>query len=47
MSGVPVSARVRPDVRPAPGTRVDLRFNLERAHLFDTATGNAVGRTSH
>jgi multiple sugar transport system ATP-binding protein len=47
VSGVPVSARVRPDVRPVPGTKVDLRFNLERAHLFDTATGKAVGRTAH
>jgi multiple sugar transport system ATP-binding protein len=47
MSGVPVSARVRPDVRPSSGTRVDLRFNLDRAHLFDTLTGKAVGRTSH
>jgi multiple sugar transport system ATP-binding protein len=47
VSGVPVSARVRPDVRPSPGTPVDLRFNLERAHLFDTVTGKAVGRMSH
>ncbi len=47
MSGHAVAARVRPDVRPAPGTQVMLRFNLARAHLFDAATGKAVGRTAH
>src|SRR5882757_8464088 len=34
MSGHPVVARVRPDVRPKPGETVDLRFDLARAHLF-------------
>jgi multiple sugar transport system ATP-binding protein len=43
VSGHPVTARVRPDVRPAPGERLNLRFNLERMHLFDAATGRAVG----
>jgi multiple sugar transport system ATP-binding protein len=47
MSGYPVAARVRPDVRPAPGAQVMLRFNLKRAHLFDAVTGKAVGRASH
>jgi multiple sugar transport system ATP-binding protein len=47
MSGYPVAARVRPDVRPAPGAQVMLRFNLNRAHLFDAVTGKAVGRASH
>ena len=44
MSGHPVAARVRPDVRPAPGAEVILRFNLKRAHLFDAATSKAVAR---
>jgi ABC-type sugar transport system ATPase subunit len=47
MSGHPVAARVRPDVRPAPGAEVMLRLDLKRAHLFDAATGKAVGNTSH
>jgi multiple sugar transport system ATP-binding protein len=47
MSGHPVAARVRPDVRPAPGANVMLRFDLNRAHLFDAATGKAVGGTPH
>jgi hypothetical protein len=38
---------VRPDVRPAPGAQIKLRFNLNRAHLFDAATGKAVGGTPH
>ena len=48
MAGQSVAARVRPDVRPAPGARVDLRLNLARAHLFDAATGKTVGgATAH
>jgi multiple sugar transport system ATP-binding protein len=47
MSGHPVAARVRPDVRPAPGEQVNLRVELKRAHLFDAATGKAVGPMSH
>jgi ABC-type sugar transport system ATPase subunit len=47
MSGYPVAARVRPDVRPAPGAQVNLRVNLERAHLFDATTGKTVGLASH
>jgi multiple sugar transport system ATP-binding protein len=42
MSGHPVVARVRPDVRPKPGETVDLRFDLARAHLFDAASGKAL-----
>jgi multiple sugar transport system ATP-binding protein len=42
MSGHPVVARVRPDVRPKPGETVDLRFDLARAHLFDAASGRAL-----
>jgi multiple sugar transport system ATP-binding protein len=42
MSGHPVVARVRPDVRPKPGETVDLRFDLARAHLFDAETGKAL-----
>jgi multiple sugar transport system ATP-binding protein len=41
--GHPVAARVRPEVRPAPGERLNLRFNLERMHLFDAASGRMVG----
>ena len=43
MSGQPVVARVRPDIRPKPGDTVDLRLNVGRAHLFDAASGKAVG----
>jgi hypothetical protein len=42
MSGHPVTARVRPDIRPAPGAEVTMRFNLKRAHLFEAATSKAV-----
>jgi multiple sugar transport system ATP-binding protein len=43
MAGQPVVARVRPDVRPKPGDTVGLRLNVGRAHLFDAASGKAVG----
>jgi ABC-type sugar transport system ATPase subunit len=42
MAGHPVAARVRPDIRPAAGAEVIVRFNLKRAHLFDAATSKAV-----
>ena len=42
VDGHPVVARVRPGVRPVPGSAVTLRFNLERMHLFDAATGRAI-----
>ena len=41
-AGHPMVARVRPDVRPAPGQAVRLRLDLSRMHLFDPATGRAV-----
>jgi multiple sugar transport system ATP-binding protein len=41
-SGGPITARVRPEVRPAPGAKVALRLNLDRAHLFDAGTGRAI-----
>src|SRR6266702_3791167 len=37
--GATVTARVRPEERPAPGSQIKLRVNLERAHIFDAATG--------
>jgi multiple sugar transport system ATP-binding protein len=40
--GASMTARVRPGVRPPPGSQVRLRLNLERAHLFDRATGKAI-----
>jgi multiple sugar transport system ATP-binding protein len=43
MSGHPVAARVRPEIRPGPGERLNLRLNIERMHLFDAATGRAIG----
>ncbi|QCI67007.1 ABC transporter ATP-binding protein [Phreatobacter stygius] len=43
VAGHPVAARVRPEVRPKPGENLKLRFNLDRMHLFDTATGRAIG----
>ncbi len=42
VAGHPVAARVRPEVRPAPGSSLKLRFNLDRMHLFDTTSGRAV-----
>jgi ABC-type sugar transport system ATPase subunit len=45
MSGHPVVARVRPDIRPKPGDTIDLRFNLMRSHLFDATSGKALNRT--
>jgi multiple sugar transport system ATP-binding protein len=43
LSGHPVVARVRPDIRPKPGAKLDLRFNLERSHLFDAGSGKTLG----
>jgi hypothetical protein len=37
-----MSLRVRPDVRPQRGMSVQLRFDLERAHLFDAVTGKRL-----
>jgi multiple sugar transport system ATP-binding protein len=42
VAGHPVAARVRPEIRPAPGSSLKLRFNLGRMHLFDTASGRSV-----
>src|SRR5215472_6036974 len=42
MVGHPMSLRVRPDVRPQRGMSVQLRFDLERAHLFDAVTGKRL-----
>jgi multiple sugar transport system ATP-binding protein len=44
--GASMTARVRPTMRPAPGSQIKLRVNLERAHLFDTATGKAIAPTA-
>jgi multiple sugar transport system ATP-binding protein len=44
MSGHPMVARVKPDVRPKPGEHVDLRLDLQRAHLFDAGSGKALGQ---
>ena len=41
VAGHPVAARVRPDIRPAPGEALNLRFDLARMHLFDARTGRA------
>jgi ABC-type sugar transport system ATPase subunit len=41
VSGASVTARVRPEERPAPGSQIRLRVNLDRAHIFDAATGRA------
>jgi len=35
-------ARVPPDFRPAPGTRVRLRVDLDRVHLFDPETEQVI-----
>jgi multiple sugar transport system ATP-binding protein len=42
MSGHPVVARVRPNIRPKPGATVELRLDLVRSHLFDAASGRAL-----
>jgi ABC-type sugar transport system ATPase subunit len=47
VSGAPVTARVRPEVRPSPGAQVTLRLNLARAHLFDAGTGRAIATRTH
>jgi ABC-type sugar transport system ATPase subunit len=47
MSGSPITARVRPEVRPAPGAQVTLRLNLARAHLFNADTGRALTTGAH
>jgi multiple sugar transport system ATP-binding protein len=39
--GASVTARVRPEERPAPGSQIKLRVDLDRAHIFDAATGRA------
>jgi multiple sugar transport system ATP-binding protein len=39
--GSSVTARLRPEDRPAPGSQIKLRVNLDRAHIFDAATGKA------
>jgi multiple sugar transport system ATP-binding protein len=44
--GAAMTARVKPGVRPSPGARISLRVNLERAHLFDAATGQAIAATA-
>jgi multiple sugar transport system ATP-binding protein len=43
--GASMTARVKPAMRPSPGARIRLRVNLERAHLFDAATGRAIATT--
>jgi multiple sugar transport system ATP-binding protein len=40
--GVPMTARVRPEDRPAPGSQIRLRMNLDRMHIFDADTGRAI-----
>jgi len=47
MSGRAITARVRPEVRPAPGAQVTLRLNLGRAHLFEADTGRALASRAH
>jgi len=37
--GASVTARVRPGERPAPGSQIKLRVNLDRARIFGAATG--------
>jgi multiple sugar transport system ATP-binding protein len=45
--GASVTARVRPEERPAPGSQIKLRVNLDRAHIFDAATGRADAGVVH
>jgi len=45
--GGSMTARVRPGNHPPPGSQIKLRMNLERAHLFDAATGKAIVATVH
>ena len=47
MSDRAITARVRPEVRPAPGAQVTLRLNLGRVHLFEADTGRALASRAH
>ncbi|MBR0693199.1 ABC transporter ATP-binding protein [Bradyrhizobium lablabi] len=40
--GTSMTARLRPDHRPAPGSQVRLRVNADRAHIFDATTGKTI-----
>ena len=46
IEGQRIVARVGADVPVAPGDLLPLRPDLERAHLFDAATGNALPRAA-
>ncbi|MFT4117696.1 ABC transporter ATP-binding protein [Bradyrhizobium sp.] len=45
--GSSMTARVRPDQRPAPGSQIKLRVNAERAHIFDAGSGKSVLNAVH
>ena len=41
-SGVPLAARAEPSFRPAIGDELQAWFDMERVHVFDPATGEAI-----
>jgi multiple sugar transport system ATP-binding protein len=44
VAGQPMVARLRPEVRPPPGSTIRLRFAMSRSHLFAASTGLALAR---
>jgi hypothetical protein len=47
VAGESMVARLRPDVRPLPGSTIELRIDMARAHLFDAESGLVWGATTH
>ncbi|MEO8856005.1 MAG: sn-glycerol-3-phosphate ABC transporter ATP-binding protein UgpC [Burkholderiaceae bacterium] len=44
VAGQSMIARLRPEVRPQPGSAIQLRLDMGRSHLFAADTGAALGR---
>jgi multiple sugar transport system ATP-binding protein len=40
--GTSMTARLRPENRPNPGSQIKLRINPDRAHIFDASTGSVI-----
>jgi multiple sugar transport system ATP-binding protein len=40
--GASMTARLRPQNRPTPGSQIKLRINPDRAHIFDAETGSVI-----
>lgn len=44
VGGQSMVARLRPEIRPPPGSTIQLRLDMGRSHLFAAASGVALGR---